>query len=111
MNRQYLYLTPVALWLSACGQTPRETKSPAPAPPVPVSVATVAETAWPDVYEAVGTVRARATADVASKLMGYVREVRVRTGDHVRSGQVLVVLDSGDLDVHKGRAEIGRAHV
>ena len=37
--------------------------------------------------------------------MGYVREVKVQTGDHVREGQLLVTLDARDLDVNSRRAE------
>ena len=37
--------------------------------------------------------------------MGYVREVKVQTGDRVREGQVLVTLDTRDLDVGSRRAE------
>src|SRR5574342_24962 len=62
--------------------------------PVAVQVLTVARSEWPAVYEAVGTVKARTTAVVSSKAMGYVREVKVQAGDHVREGQLLVAIDA-----------------
>jgi RND family efflux transporter MFP subunit len=37
--------------------------------------------------------------------MGYVREVKVQTGDRVREGQLLITLDARDLDVNSRRAE------
>ena len=43
--------------------------------------------------------------------MGYVREVKVQTGDHVREGQLLVTLDPRDLDVSSRRAESAREEV
>jgi len=60
---------------------------------------------WPGIYEAVGTVRARTAATLSSKLMGYVQEVRVEAGDAVRAGQLLVLLDSRDLDAARRQAE------
>ena len=43
--------------------------------------------------------------------MGYVREVKVQTGDHVREGQLLVTLDARDLDANARRAEAAREEV
>ncbi len=43
--------------------------------------------------------------------MGYVREVKVTTGDHVRAGQLLVTLDIRDLDANARRAESAREEV
>jgi RND family efflux transporter MFP subunit len=43
--------------------------------------------------------------------MGYVREVRVQAGDRVREGQLLVMLDTRDLDVSSRRAEAAREEV
>jgi RND family efflux transporter MFP subunit len=43
--------------------------------------------------------------------MGYVREVKVTTGDHVRAGQLLVTLDTRDLDANARRAEAAREEV
>ena len=74
-------------------------------------VAAVASQDWPAAYEATGTVRARTTATISSKVMGYVQQVSVQVGDHVREGQPLITLDARDLDVSLRRAEAGRAEV
>ncbi len=58
----------------------------------------------PDIYEAVGTVRAKLTATVSAKMMATIQEVLVRAGDPVRRGQELARLDDRDL-----RAEYERA--
>jgi multidrug efflux pump subunit AcrA (membrane-fusion protein) len=76
-----------------------------------VETVAVAETDWPSTYEATGTVRARTTATIASRLMGYAREVRAQIGDRVREGQALVVLDARDLETSVARAEGGREEV
>ncbi len=98
-------LAPMALWMSGCGESPREAKREAPATAVPVSLVAASEQKWPSVYLASGTVRARTTADIAAKLMGYVRDVKVQTGEHVQAGQLLLTLDTRDLDVNSRRAE------
>jgi RND family efflux transporter MFP subunit len=41
--------------------------------------------------------------------MGYVQQVSVQVGDHVREGQLLITLDARDLDAGMRRAEAGRA--
>ena len=56
-------------------------------------VATAQQTAVPDWVEAVGTVRATQTAEIASQIAGNVVEVRVHEGDRVRASQVLAVID------------------
>lgn len=47
----------------------------------------------PDSFEAVGTVRAAQTAQVASQSMGNIVEVRAQEGDRVQGGQILAVID------------------
>src|SRR6516165_8802144 len=75
-----------------------------------IAVKTIAaqKTDWPAIYEATGTVRARTAAQITSRLMAYVREVRVRVGDHVNAGQTLVVLDARDLEARRRQAESAR---
>jgi RND family efflux transporter MFP subunit len=92
-----------------CGpKNPDEAAAASHTAPVAVRTLTAATAAWPNVYEAVGTVRARTSAAIASKVMGYVREVRVDVGNRVRAGQTLVVLDSRDLDAAYRQAEAAR---
>ncbi len=50
-------------------------------------------TTAPDWREAVGTVRAAQTSQVASQMMGDIVEIRAHEGDRVQSGQVLAVLN------------------
>lgn len=111
MRKHLLIPIPLALWLAACGTAPKEKPAGSAAPAMQVSAVTAATETWPSVYEATGTVRARTAAVLSAKLMGYVREVKVQAGDHVREGQLLVTLDTRDLDVNSKRAEAAREEV
>jgi multidrug resistance efflux pump len=55
-------------------------------------------------YEWYGTIEAR-TISVGSRFGGRVHEVRVREGDHVEVGQILLVLEPGDLHARLMQAE------
>jgi len=76
--------------------------------PVRVQTITATEEQWPDTYQAVGTVRARTAAVIASQVMASVREVRVQVGSRVSPGDALVSLDARSLDADYRRAEAGR---
>ncbi len=109
MRMKLLFAVPVsALWLASCGGTPPTRQQASPAP-VTVRTAAVETLAWPSVYEAVGTVRARTAATLSAKVMGYVREVLVDAGDRVRAGQLLVTLDARDLDAAHRQAQAALA--
>jgi len=105
MKTKLWLMIPLAFLITGCGEPGRESKTATPAAPVVVSTVTAAEQPWPAIYEATGTVRARTSAVIAAKLMGYVREVKIQTGDRVREGQLLVTLDARDLDVNSRHAE------
>ena len=105
MTKIILFLIPVAIWLAGCGEAPKEKPATSSQPSIAVSTATATTETWPLIYEATGTVRARTSAIISAKLMGYVREVKVEAGDKVREGQLLVTLDTRDLDVNSRRAE------
>ena len=100
----------LALLAVGCGAPPRETEVVSPKP-VPVSVQLVTASNLNSVSEAVGTVRAKTSATVSSKVMGYIREMRVSVGDRVQAGQPLVVLDARDLEasVQQARAAVEEA--
>jgi RND family efflux transporter MFP subunit len=111
MRKQLLPIVPVAMWFAACSDAPKAKPVTAAASPVAVSVITAAISAWPLIYEATGTVRARNSAVISAKMMGYVREVKVQIGDRVRENQLLVTLDPRDLDVNAQRAQSAREEV
>jgi len=102
------YALAVLPFLSGCGSEPALKAVSTPVTRMRVETVAVSETDWPSTYEATGTVRARTTATVSSKLMGYAHEVRAQIGDRVRDGQPLVVLDARDLETSVARAEAGR---
>src|ERR1022692_2438361 len=110
MTKTFL-LIPAAIWLAGGGGAPPEKRAASAAPAMAVSTVTAATETWPSTYEAAGTVRARTSAVISAKLTGYVREVRVQAGDRVREGQMLVTLDTRDLDIGSRRAEAAREEV
>jgi RND family efflux transporter MFP subunit len=69
----------------------------------------------PDYLEAVGTVRAAQSSQVASQMMGNILEIRVREGDRVRRGQALAVIDEAQpraaLDRATGAASAAQQEV
>jgi RND family efflux transporter MFP subunit len=110
-----LLFVPIAVWivaLTACSDG-REfhSKAASGTPSVWVRIATVDNQDWPEVYQATGTVRARTSTVLSSKVMAYVRRVNVHVGDRVHEGQELVTLDAQDLDANVRRAEAAEAEI
>jgi RND family efflux transporter MFP subunit len=103
-------LVSVAMSIGCGGSEPHPKAASAP-PAIPVQTATVSIQQWPDVYEATGTVRARTTTVLSSRVMAYVRQVAAQVGDRVQGGQLLITLDSQDLDANVRRAEAADAEV
>lgn len=62
-----------------------------------------------ETFEAGGVVRARMTAQVASRIAGDVVDMKVRPGDRIARGQVLVVLDSRELDARRAQTRASLA--
>ena len=71
------------------------------------STAVAARRRTPETVSAVGTVEARRTAEIASRLLAAVVDVKVRAGDRVEAGQVLVVLDDREIQARLREAEAG----
>ncbi len=82
----------------------RETVSAAPEIVSNVSLLSVQPAKVPDLVEAVGTLRAAQTSQLASQMMGNIVEIRVHEGDRIQRGQVLAVLDDA-----QPRAALDRA--
>jgi RND family efflux transporter MFP subunit len=69
-----------------------------------IPVLTVQPADVPDLLEAVGTVRAAQTSELASQMMGNIVEVRVHEADHVQRGQILAVIDESQPKAALDRA-------
>ena len=74
-------------------------------PAVAVSVTTAVQTAQPVIYEAVGTVIAKVSATISSKLMGTIQGFEVSEGDLVKKGDLLVVLDDRQVSAQLNQAQ------
>ena len=57
--------------------------------------------------EAGGVVAALETAALSSRMVATIADVRVKAGDRVRAGDVLVTLDARDVTEHTGQARAG----
>jgi multidrug efflux pump subunit AcrA (membrane-fusion protein) len=60
-------------------------------------------------FEAGGVVRARLTAAIAGRVLAPVVDVRVRPGDRVNAGQVLLTLDGREMQAQADRASAALA--
>lgn len=87
-----LVLAFVGNWLNGCSNE-QHTAAAAPETVANVQLIVARKTMVPDWLEAVGTVRAAQTSQLASQIMGNVVEVQVREGERVQSGQVMAVID------------------
>jgi RND family efflux transporter MFP subunit len=81
-----------SIGLSGCSHE-RGIEAAAPETVSDVRLFVTQKTAAPDWLEAVGTVRAAQTSQLASRIMGSIVEVQAREGEQVQSGQVLAVID------------------
>jgi RND family efflux transporter MFP subunit len=111
MKPVLILLVAAPVFLASCGGDKPRPAEAAGKPPVAVRTVTAEAREWPAVYEATGVVRARTVATISAKVMGYVQQVAVQVGDRVSAGQLLVSLDSRDMDSNVLRAEAARAEV
>lgn len=96
------YLLPVTILLTAALSTPgcskkHDSEKAATAPVTVIkglSLETVKTAAVPEMLEVVGSVRARTSAVVSTRIPGSINVLRVREGDRVRKGQLLAQLDA-----------------
>jgi len=105
-----MWLLPLFFFQAGCGEK-IEPGTTSQTPPVvkDVEVGTAAIKEYPVLYEAVGTVQAGATVNLASKLMGTIEKVKVREGDQVKTGDLLVVIDQRQVDAGYRQAEANLA--
>lgn len=96
-------LVVLALAAAGCNEAEPEGRDPVMAPEQ-VLAARVEATESAGRYRAAGTVRARRRAELSTRLVGRVESVRVRAGDAVRSGQLLLTVERAALTAARQQA-------
>jgi multidrug efflux system membrane fusion protein len=98
----------IAVGISGCSNQ-RAARPSQPETVRGVSVLQVQRADSPDVLEAVGTIRAAQTSQLASQTMGNIVELRVHEGDRVHRGQVLAIIDEAQARAALDRAVAGES--
>jgi len=90
------------LFLS-CGKDRKEITENTPAIPVKVSGNTISTN--PSFVTASGKIEAENSANVSTRMMGYVTKMHVKVGQKVNAGQLLVSINNTDLQAKKAQVD------
>lgn len=113
--KKYLYLLAfisTALFLTSCGNEDKKIITEN-APSVPVKVAKVTTNNNNPFLIVSGKIQAVKSADLGTRMMGFIDKVHVNVGDKVTKGQLLVSINNADLEAKKAQvlANITQANV
>ncbi len=100
----FIFALAAATAITACNSE-RDQKTSAMETVRGVAVVKAESARLPDDVPALGTVRAKETAQISAQIMGVVTSVLVHEGDAVKQGQTLVLLDAGQPEAGLQRAE------
>src|SRR6516225_12173852 len=93
-RNQLLVVAACGLLLSGCSKKNDEAKAEAPAP---VQVTSVTQDTIRRTVDADGVLYPQDQASIMSKISAPVQKFMVNRGDHVKAGQLVATLESGDL--------------
>lgn len=105
VSRTTLLLT-AALLLAGCGAEDKTETAAGEARSVQARVEAVTVAELPTHHAAPATVVARERVEVASRLMGYIREINVAEGAAVKAGQRLFTVDPLDVEGQVAQARL-----
>ncbi|WP_341214559.1 efflux RND transporter periplasmic adaptor subunit [uncultured Wocania sp.] len=107
MKKTYTILTlSVTLLLASCG---RDDKKPVAdnASEIKVQVSKVSESNNNPFLSVSGKIQSVNSADLSTRMMGYVNKVNVNVGDKVKKGQLLVAINNADLQAKSAQVNAG----
>jgi RND family efflux transporter MFP subunit len=92
-----------SILLSGCSSAP-EKESKTNEVPVQVTVAAPSLSSEQGIY-ASGQVEATETANISTRVMGYITKINVKVGERVQKGQLLATINNDDMMAKKAQAE------
>ncbi|MCH3885863.1 efflux RND transporter periplasmic adaptor subunit [Tenacibaculum aquimarinum] len=107
MKKTYtILILSVALLLASCGS---DDKKPVVdnSPAIAVKVSQVAANGNSPFLSVSGKIQATNSADLSTRMMGYVNKVHVNVGYKVRKGQLLVSINNSDLQAKRAQVNAG----
>lgn len=106
----YAVVAAVPVLLAGCGEKKHSPQAGTAAVATVVkgtTTETVTSVLIPETIEVVGTVRARTSAVVSARIPGTINVLRVREGERVKKGQVLLQLDAQENQANAAAAYAG----
>ena len=97
-------LLAVSVVLAGCGGHPAAEKKAVAREPVAVDTAVAREETLTATESVVGTVRPKLEATLSAKIAGRILELAVVPGQKVKAGQLVAVLEAGELEAARNRA-------
>ncbi len=103
MKKTIAILTLSAVLFISCGKNKKEVLNNEPA--IAVKVSGIIGDTNNSTITASGKIEAENSANVSTRMMGYVTKVHVKVGQKVSAGQLLVSVNSADLQAKKAQVE------
>ena len=94
------------LLLASCGNADKKAVADN-SPVISVTVSQVAANNNSPFLSVSGKIQATNSADLSTRMMGYVNKVHVNVGDQVRKGQLLVSINNSDLQAKRAQVNAG----
>jgi multidrug efflux system membrane fusion protein len=112
MRKKWIIISIVSFAIMIISCAKKEEAAIEKPPPVQgVKIETIRLSPVAEYYEAVGTVRSKTTSILSSKTVGHILAVRVREGDRVETGQLLIEIDDRDSRAQLQKAQAGLREV
>ena len=103
MKKIIAILSISAVFLTSCGGDKKEQIKAEPA--IAVKVSGVSENADGGFITASGKIEAENSANLSTRMMGYVTKIHVKVGQKVGTGQLLVSINNTDLQAKKAQVD------
>ncbi len=107
MKSTFIFLFTAVIALTSCGS--HTTESLAETTPISVKTKTVAVQHGAQTTLASGQITAAQSANLSTRLMGHIAQFKVKVGDRVTAGQLLVEVSPNDMMAKKEQALAGLA--